>query len=170
MFSKYNSCHLRDGCVDPYLCIQIKDCSIRLQLQVIQLITFSWNRPLSRGGHFIPRDYKSSTNSLAVRMRLAVQIQSFFNLSEQNGGRVTKVYNNTCTCIFIMVMQRHNCYFKAYKLYYMQLKMIVDDGDMYCFKFKVVVHFLRFFVYPPFSRPNEWKLDSNPMVSHRPPS
>ena len=65
-----------------------------------------------------------------------MQIKSFFNLLEQNGGRVTKVYNNTCTCIFIMVMQRHNCYFKAYKLYYMQLKMIVDDGDMYCFKLK----------------------------------
>ena len=127
MFSKYNSCHLRDGCVDPYLCLQIKDCSIRLQLQVIQLITFSWNRPLSRGSHFIPRDYKSSSNSLAVRTRLAVQIQSFFNLLEQNGGRVTKVYNNTCPCIFIMVMQRHNCYFKAYKLYYMQLKMMTME-------------------------------------------
>ena len=38
-------------------------------------------------------------------------------------------------------MQHHNCYFKAYKLYYMQLKMIVYDEDMYCFKFKVVVHF-----------------------------
>ena len=52
-------------------------------------------------------------------------------------------------------MQHHNCYFKAYKLYYMQLKMIVDDGNVYCFKFKVLVHFLRIFVYPPFSRPNE---------------
>ena len=84
-----------------------------------------------------------------------MQIQSLFNLLEQNGGRRTKVYNNTCTCIIIMVMQHHNCYFKAYKLYYMQLKMMVDDGDMYYFKFKVVVHFLRIFVYPPFSRPNE---------------
>ena len=29
MFSKYNSCHPRDGCVDPYLCLQTNDCSIR---------------------------------------------------------------------------------------------------------------------------------------------
>ena len=29
MFSKYNGCHLRDGCVDLHLvCLQIKDCSI----------------------------------------------------------------------------------------------------------------------------------------------
>ena len=26
---RYNSCHLRDGCVDPYLCLQTKDHSIR---------------------------------------------------------------------------------------------------------------------------------------------
>ena len=88
--------------------------------------------------------------SLAVKTRLAVQVQIFFKLLAQNGHRMTKVYNNTCTCIWCWIIHHHNCYFQAHKLYYMQLKMIIDDGDMYCFKFKVVVHFLRIFVYPLF--------------------
>ena len=53
-------------------------------------------RPLSHNGHFVPGDLKSFVFAqlalLAVRMRLAVQIQSFFNLLEQNGCLVTRVY------------------------------------------------------------------------------
>ena len=37
------------------------------------------------------------TASLAIRARLAMQKQSFFNLLGQNGGRMTKVYSCICT-------------------------------------------------------------------------
>ena len=37
------------------------------------------------------------TASLAIRTRLAMQKQSFFNLLGQNGGRMTKVYSCICT-------------------------------------------------------------------------
>ena len=53
MFSKYNSCHLRDGCVDPYLCLQTKDCSIRYK-GVFERCTSTGSGPFELFG----RDFK----------------------------------------------------------------------------------------------------------------